>query len=105
MKVLKTVSTMVLTLILGASVLAGNVQAADGSRIATCNDHQWTQIMTGRCEEINGESHYRYFRLYYKCDICGIEDTKEERCDIEPHNLRAADPPYRYRCADCGYEE
>ncbi len=30
MKVLKTVSTMVLTLILGASVLAGNVQAADG---------------------------------------------------------------------------
>ena len=104
-KVLKTVSAMALALALGVGVLAGTVQAAGGSGIATCSDHQWEYYMQWRREEINSESHFIYFRSYHKCTICRIEETEEERLDIEPHDLRAADPPLRYRCAGCGYEE
>ena len=46
-KVLKTVSVMALALTLGVGVLAGTVQAAGGSGIATCSDHQWQHYRVG----------------------------------------------------------
>ena len=105
-KILKSVSAIALTIALSTAALVGTVQAAGESRTATSCDHHWIYgNPEEEYEEINSECHGHYYRLYRYCSYCDAEDIASEKCVIEPHDLRAADWPLRYRCADCGYEE
>lgn len=104
-KVLKSISAMGLTIALSAAALAGTAQAADGTERFSCR-HDFTATTYDWYEEINSESHAHYFQTVYWCTICYyVHEEGEEHFYIESHDLRAADWPLRYRCADCGYEE
>ena len=103
---LKSVSAMGLAAALSAAALAGTVQAAGGAERAVCR-HEFTAVTYDiRYEIINSDSHAHYVQTAIVCEICYyVQDEGDEHFYIEAHDLRAAEWPLRYRCADCGYEE
>ena len=104
-KLLKSISAMGLTIALSAAAMAGTAQAAGGTERFSCG-HDFETIVLEWCEEINSESHTHYFQMVVWCPNCRyVQDEGEVRSYIEAHDLRAADWPLRYRCADCGYKE
>lgn len=105
MKLLKSISAIALTIALSTAALAGTAQAAGASRMVTNLEHHWVYGEDEWYEEINSESHTHNFKSFYYCPHCDTEVILTEKYEIEPHDLRAADWPLRYRCADCGYEE
>lgn len=66
----------------------------------------WTGDSSFSFEEDNSEYHKVSEARTYKCSMCAqyrVEDIGQT--GYEKHALRAADWPYRFRCALCGYLE
>ena len=104
-KLLKSVSAMGLAIALSAAALAGTVQAAGGAERTVCG-HNFIATTYEWCEEINSECHNHFFQTAIWCKNCFyVQDEGEVHSYVEAHDLRPADWPLRYRCADCGYEE
>ena len=105
-KLLKSVSAMGLAAVLSAAALAGTVQAAGGVERVACSHVSTAVTYDIRDEIINSDSHAHYVQTDIVCEICYyVQDRGDEHFYIEAHDLRAADWPLRYRCADCDYEE
>lgn len=86
-------------------VLYRRQEAAGGEERRSCG-HDFEITTDEWYEEINSDSHVHYWRTVTECTICHYVQYDSGKCScIEAHDLRPAEWPLRYRCADCGYEE
>ncbi len=109
-RAVKAVASAALSLALATSFMAGTVRA-DAQEVAARDiwgKHHFDFKEETQYEEANSEYHFVNRITIGRCTDknCNVEIRDSVQIGYEQHNLRGAtQPPARFYCLDCGYEE
>ncbi len=108
-RIQRMLATLMLSVAVLTSLMVSKAVAAEPNKGTTLPLHMHRFAETEPhdiYEEANSVYHYRYYGTVKSCIDCDYAEWNELGSFYEEHDMGgAAEPPHRYRCLQCGYEE
>lgn len=108
-RIQRMLATLTLSVAVMTSLMASTVAAAETNEgtVSPMHMHIFVESEPKELYEYaNSVYHYRYYGTIKTCFDCGYTEWNELGRFYEEHDMGgAAEPPHRYRCLQCDYEE